>query len=78
MKIKLKKIEQGVCPYCGSVDIDYGCGTLIDDYMHYPAECCECHRQFEEWYVLNFIGHNVGEYKQQPVDSGEEGVEIEY
>lgn len=79
MKIKLKKIEQGVCPYCGSSDIEYGASEPYDDMMEcYPADCNDCHRHFEEWYKLSFVGHNVGDSCEITTNDGdEEGFEIE-
>jgi len=78
MKIKLKKIEQGVCPYCGSTDIDYGAIELEDDDMlYYPATCNDCKRDFEEWYKLGFVGHNVGKGCDTITDEGDEGIEVE-
>ena len=60
-KVKILSNEQGQCPYCNSMDIDYGCIQLEDDMIYYPAHCNECGRDFEEWYDLTFTGHNVGD-----------------
>ena len=59
-KIVLGKIEQGTCPYCGSGNIDYQPCEDRDDMVYYHATCCDCKRDFEEWYRLEFVGHNVG------------------
>ena len=77
MKIKLGKIEQGVCPYCGSVDIDYGVMEIEDDCVYYPAHCNDCKRDFNEWYRLEFDGHNVGDRKDIPCTPTDEGKVIE-
>jgi len=77
-KIKLHKIEQGVCPYCGSVDVDYGAIEYEDDEMlYYPATCNECGREFEEWYNLSFSGHNVGNGCDIVTNDGDTDLEIE-
>lgn len=77
MRITLKKIEQGTCPYCGGTDIDYDVAEFEDDYIFYRATCSECKRSFEEWYKLEFVGHNVGDDFEVALDAGEEGVDIE-
>lgn len=77
MKITLKKIEQGVCPYCGSTKIEYNPMELEDDYVYYTASCYECKRAFEEWYKLEFAGHNVGDNFEIALSPYDEDVEIE-
>jgi len=60
--IVLGKIEEGRCPYCGSLDNDYEAIRLADDHLaYYPATCTKCHRKFEEWYQLKYVGHNCGD-----------------
>jgi len=77
MKITLKKIEQGVCPYCGSMDINYDAIELKDEMLYYPAHCCDCGRSFEEWYDLVFAGHNVGDNCYLETHPGDKNIEIE-
>lgn len=54
------KNEQGICPFCGSENLGYGCMELEDGEMvYYPWTCNNCKREGEEWYELNFQGHNI-------------------
>lgn len=78
MKIRLKEIEQNVCPYCGSDDIEYGPSEHVDEMEYYPAVCKICGRKFEEWYRLSFVGHNVGPSLDITLDDGQTGVTIEW
>ena len=49
--------EQGLCPYCGSEDIDYLCGEFKDDNVYdYDCKCNKCGKQFIEGYHLEFDG----------------------
>ena len=60
--VAILKVEEGVCPYCGGTDIDYGTLEVADSgFQFYPAHCRGCDRDFEEWYECNFTGHNVGD-----------------
>lgn len=68
---------QGSCPYCNSEDISYGSSSLEDDMVRYPAHCETCHRDFEEWYELKFVGTNVGKGCFTSIDEGD-SVEVEY
>lgn len=76
-KIRLKKIEQGTCPYCESWSIDYEPPQFEDDMVNYMAKCRVCGNVFQEWYKMNFIGHNVGSDLDICTDVGDEGIEIE-
>ena len=61
MKVKILSNEPGTCPYCNSTNIDYNESSYKDGpYQIYPALCTNCHRVFEEWYKLEFLGLNVG------------------
>lgn len=49
--------EKGLCPYCGSEDIEYLGGELKDDGVYdYDCECNKCHKKFIEGYHLEFDG----------------------
>lgn len=67
-RVKIISNKQGQCPYCGSVDINYGSIQIEEDHIYYPAECNDCYKYFEEWHYLKFIGHNVGCYGQYDAD----------
>ena len=60
-KVKILSNEQGQCPYCNGLDIDYSCAQFEGDMMYFPAHCNDCERDFEEWYELTFAGHNIGD-----------------
>ena len=54
------KNEQGFCPKCGSYNLDYHAMEFEDDGMcYYPYKCKDCGQEGEEWYKLDFQGHNV-------------------
>ncbi len=62
--MKIKSNRQGECPICNGHNImhehiDYGDG----DYVYYPWKCEDCSAQGEEWYKLEFVGHNL--YNEQ-------------
>lgn len=59
---KYKSNEQGRCPYCNEYTLEYGAIEADDaDMIHYPWICENCKRTGEEWYEINFIGHNDDE-----------------
>lgn len=52
--------EQGKCPFCGSMDLEYETLQTEDgDMVYYPWTCTSCGHKGEEWYNLTFVGHNV-------------------
>lgn len=53
--------EQGKCPYCNHEDLEYGAAEFEGDMLYYPWTCEHCGRTGEEWYDLNFVGHNDDE-----------------
>ena len=57
--MKFKSNWQGMCPYCNSRDLDYGSIEFEDDMCYFPWECCGCGKTGEEWYSMEFAGHNV-------------------
>jgi hypothetical protein len=54
-----RKIEQSLCPKCGSDDLNYGDSELQDDYIYYEGDCNKCKTQFWEWYKLEFSGFDI-------------------
>lgn len=53
----MAKKEQGLCPYCGSEDIDYGTMDLnMGGAVDYPCHCNKCNKDFIEGYHLEFDG----------------------
>jgi hypothetical protein len=51
--------ERGICPFCGSENLDYASIKFEGDMAYFPWECKDCNHQGEEWYELKFAGHNV-------------------
>ena len=62
----LKKIEEGVCPFCGSQDYDCIDGGNVDDNYFYTCKCNACNEEFTDWYEIRFdekaINYNGREY----------------
>ena len=54
-----KYAEEGVCPKCGSNDLDYGAIEISGNSVYYPWTCEHCGCVGEEYYDLMFAGHNV-------------------
>jgi len=66
-EVKMKRVkesEAGVCPTCGSYNIDYE-SLEIDsgDSVYYPAICEKCGQEFREYYDMTFNTHYVEEAK---------------
>lgn len=59
-KVRIISNRQNVCPYCNSQMITRKALKLEFDHIYYPCTCYECKRDFEEWFYLKFVGHNVG------------------
>ena len=53
------KNEQGVCPKCGGGNLNYQPMKYEDSMCYYPYKCEDCGQEGEEWYRLEFVGHNV-------------------
>lgn len=70
--MKVKSNEVGVCPFCNEVgNLEYDCFELMNDFMgYYKWTCPSCGHEGEEWYKLEFVGHNV-------IDEDGNSVEIE-
>lgn len=49
----------GVCPRCGNEDLEYGSIKLEDNMCYFPYECKSCGLEGEEWYSMQFAGHNI-------------------
>lgn len=48
--------QSGICPLCGSENLDYGAAVIEDVGVMYPWTC-ECGAKGEETYNLEFSGH---------------------
>lgn len=51
--------RQGECPKCGSLNLDYQAIKYEGEMCYYPYKCEDCGQEGEEWYRLEFNGHNV-------------------
>ena len=51
--------ECGVCPKCGKEDLEYGSIKLEDNMCYFPYKCKNCGLEGEEWYSMQFTGHNI-------------------
>ena len=58
--VTITKIVEGECPYCGHKGNYAEPATFEDDMVCYPYLCEKCGRYYEEWYLLQFTGMNVG------------------
>ena len=68
--MKLKSNEVGVCPFCNSEGtLNYDCVNNEGDMCYYKWCCSNCEHEGEEWYRLEFIGHNV-------IDESGDNIEI--
>lgn len=69
MKVKSNNI--GKCPFCNNEGIlDYGAVQFEGEMCYFPWQCLECKHEGEEWYSMEFIGHNV-------IDENGNKIEIE-
>ena len=59
MKKEDYKNRQGVCPKCGSYNLDYKAIRFEGQMCYYPYECMDCKQEGEEWYSMEFSGHNI-------------------
>ena len=59
MKKENYKNKQGYCPKCGNYNLDYQPAEFEDTMVVFPYECEDCGQRGEEWYNLDFAGHNV-------------------
>ena len=48
------KTEPGICPVCGSDDINYQDPDFVDGDLYYQCYCSNCSTGFEEWYNLSY------------------------
>jgi len=51
------QISQGICPKCGSDNLEYGPVEPEDESIYYPYTCQNCDFDGNEYYDVNFTGH---------------------
>ena len=50
--------NQGICPVCGQMIDNYESIQFEGDMAYFPWHCDKCGTDGEEWYSLEFAGHN--------------------
>lgn len=55
----IKSNWQGKCCVCNSDSIDYGVVVFTDGQCYFPWTCKQCGQTGEEWFDMQFIGHNI-------------------
>ena len=48
----------GLCPVCGSDNIDYAPSEILDNTLRYRAECGNCNQDFCEDYDITYAETN--------------------
>lgn len=51
--------EQGYCPRCQGNNLDYQAVDFVELMAYFRWTCEDCGLEGEEWYSMNFQGHNV-------------------
>lgn len=74
--MKILSNEEGKCPICNNINLDYEPISFIDNLCVYRWKCLDCGAEGEEWYELNFIGHNVKNQDDDFIEIKEIGEEI--
>ena len=62
---KEQRINQGICPQCGSDNLQYAAIEPEGEGIYYPYTCQNCDFSGEEYYDLSFAGHkdhDTGEF----------------
>lgn len=59
MEKNVKKTRSGICPYCGSDDVDFYDSDWEDDFFFYEALCRDCESVFTEVFKIEYDGYNV-------------------
>lgn len=54
-----KKTGSGICPKCGSYNIDYLDADWQDDFFFHDCVCRDCDMEFTEVYKLVYDGFNT-------------------
>jgi hypothetical protein len=57
--MKIKKTEEGICPVCGSDNIEWGETEFEMPLMFYKCWCRECKAEFVEVYKVEYDGFNM-------------------
>ena len=57
--MKVKSNNEGHCPFCGENNLECEAVGFEGEMCYFPWKCLTCKHEGEEWYSLEFIGHNV-------------------
>lgn len=57
--MKVKSNNQGICPFCGESNLEYGAVKFEGEMCYFPWKCLQCEHEGEEWYSMDFTGHNI-------------------
>lgn len=60
-KIKKENLinKMGICPNCKEKNLNYGAVQFENVFAYFPYKCNNCGLEGEEWYSMEFAGHNV-------------------
>lgn len=68
--MKVKSNKQRTCPFCGEEKLYYGEVHFEREMCYFPWQCLDCEHEGEEWYSMEFIGHDI-------IDENGDIIEIE-
>lgn len=55
--MKIKTTAEGICPFCGSFNLQYEPVEFVDDTtMYQDVQCDDCKRLFRSWSVIKYDG----------------------
>ena len=63
--MKVKSNKQGICPFCGESNLEYGAVQVEGEMCYFPWQCLECKHEGEEWYSMEFMFSKALEEKQK-------------
>ena len=75
--MKVKSNKQRTCPFCGEEKLYYGEVHFEGEMCCFPWKCLECGNKGEEWYFMEFLGHNVIDENGNNVKIEDEMIEKE-
>lgn len=58
MNSERKYLNQGICPVCGEMIDNYDSFEFEGEQGYFPWHCDKCDTEGQEWYNLEFCGHN--------------------
>jgi transcription initiation factor TFIIIB Brf1 subunit/transcription initiation factor TFIIB len=76
----MKKTEGGICPKCGSDNVEITDYEMGLDYLFQEISCCDCGCVFDDAYKIQYDGYNIYENNKTHVFDalGNETQTIEY